>query len=114
MLQQKYRLKKRKAFSYIYRHGKSVGCDCLTLVFVPAKMKDTDLRVGFSVSKKVGNSVIRHRTVRKMREAVKPFIGSIKSWHNLIFIAKEEAKLKSVEDLKKAIEFVLKKSGLLI
>ena len=114
MLKSKYRLKKRKTFNYIYRHGKSAGCDCLTLIYISAKMKDTDLRVGFSVSKKVGNSVVRHRTVRKMREAVKPFIEKIKPWHNLIFVAKELARDKSVAELSAAIELVLKKTGLLL
>ncbi|MDR0461896.1 MAG: ribonuclease P protein component [Christensenellaceae bacterium] len=111
MLKQQYRLKKRKAFNYIYRHGKSIGSDCLTLVFVSAKMKDTDKRVGFSASKKVGNSVIRHKSVRKMREAVRSLLNNIAPDHNYIFVAKEEIKNKTVLEITKAVEYVLRKGG---
>ncbi|MCL2228556.1 MAG: ribonuclease P protein component [Firmicutes bacterium] len=113
MLAKKYRLKKRKTFTYIYKRGKSCGADCLTLVFVPCKMKDTPIRVGFSASKKVGNSVKRHRASRMMREAIKVLLPRMKPDHNYIFVAKEEILKKSLDEITKACEKVLAKHGLL-
>jgi len=111
MLKAKYRLKKRKQFNYIYRKGRNVGCDCLTLVYCFARMQN--IKIGFSASKKVGGSVKRHRALRKMREAVKPLIPCMTANHNYIFVAKETILEKSVLDIQKACEHVLKKAGLI-
>ena len=111
MLPIKYRLKKRKQFNYIYKHGKNSGCDCLTLVFNYCRLKN--IKVGFSASKKVGNSVKRHRAIRLMRHAVKPLIPRLQENHNYIFVAKDAILTKSFEEIQKACEYVLKKAGLL-
>jgi ribonuclease P protein component len=111
MLNVKYRLKKRKQFNYIYKHGKSTGCEILTLVYNFSRLKN--IKVGFSASKKVGNSVMRHRAVRKMREAIRPLVENMQINHNYIFIAKEVILQKSVADIKKSCEYVLRKAGLL-
>ena len=112
MLQIKFRLKKRKQFNYIYKHGKSAGCDCLTLVYNFCRMPN--IKIGFSASKKVGNSVKRHRAVRMMREAVRPLIPKMAANHNYIFVAKEEILQKPLTEIKKSCEYVLRKGGLLI
>ena len=120
MLQKKYRLAKRKQFNYIYRKGRNVGCDCLTLVYCFAKMKN--IKVGFSVSKKIGGSVVRHRVLRKMREAIRPLVGNGKvkteslklvDNHNYIFVAKESIVEKSVIEIREAMKGVLVKAELL-
>ena len=87
-----------------------MGCDCLTLVYVFSK---ASFKIGFSASKKVGSSVKRHRALRKMREAVKPLLPRMTQNHNYIFVAKETIPEKSVAEIKKACEYVLKKANLL-
>lgn len=111
MLNIKYRLKKRKQFNYIYKHGKSAGCDSLTLVYTFSRLQY--IKIGFSASKKVGNSVKRHLAVRKMREAVRPLVDNMKQNHNYIFIAKDTILEKSVAEINKSCEYVLRKAGLL-
>jgi ribonuclease P protein component len=114
MLNVKYRLKKRKTFNYIYKNGRNVGCEFLTLVFCFAKMPQfPHIKVGFSASKKVGNSVQRHRAVRMMREGVKPFLDKFKHNHNYIFVAKESILEKTLAEIKKSCQYVLQKGGLL-
>jgi len=112
MLKKQYRLKKRKSFNYIYRKGKHVGHALLTMTFVYARMKDSPLKIGFSASKKVGNSVVRHRAVRKMRAACKMVMASVKENHSIIFAAKPGIDKEHVNDIAKAMEVVLKKAGL--
>ena len=98
-LKRLYSLKKNRDFQFTYRVGKSVGCRLFTLIYVrdrrkPRKPKSSVLqaeahvRVGFSVSKKVGNSVQRNRVKRRLREALSPYLQEICPGHNLIFIAR--------------------------
>ena len=84
----------------------------LTLVYCGAKLRD--IKIGFSANKKVGDSVVRHRAVRLMREAVKPFISRMAPNNSYIFIAKEGITEKHLNDIKACVEKVLTKGGLLV
>ena len=61
-------LKKTRDFSIVYQRGRSVANRTLVLYVLRKKGADTN-RVGISVSKKVGNSVVRHRLTRLVRES---------------------------------------------
>ena len=50
-----YSLKRHKEFRYTYRAGRRVNAGCFALV--TARNRSGKVQVGFSVSKKVGNSV---------------------------------------------------------
>ena len=89
-----------------------MGSDCVTLVFNFCRLKN--IKVGFSASKKVGNSVKRHRAVRLLREAVRPLLPRMKENHNYIFVAKDVLLEKSFDEIKKTVESLLKKAGLII
>jgi len=112
LLHKKYRLTKRKQFNYIYRKGRSAHGDILTLVWCGGNVRD--VKVGFSASKKVGNSVKRHRAVRLMREAVKPYLSRMAHNNSYIFIAQEGITAKHLDEVKAQVEKVLTKPGLLV
>jgi len=80
-------LRRKKEFRYTYRMGKSCGGKLLAMVYVKNRGKEP--KIGFSVSKKIGNAVVRNRVKRRMREAVTPLIPQIKGGINLIFIARD-------------------------
>ena len=61
-------LKKTRDFSVVYQRGKSVANRTLVLYVLRKKGADKN-RIGISVSKKVGNSVVRHRLTRLVRES---------------------------------------------
>jgi len=112
MLPIEYRLKKRKQFNYIHKNGKYVGGEFLGVVYC-AGGKIPNAKFGFSASKKVGNSVIRHRAVRLMREAAKPFIKSADQKNNYIIVAKEGIEKQHLLYITLDLEKVLKRCSVL-
>ena len=83
-------LKKNRDFQYVYRNGKSFANKYLVMYIVENNQPIN--RLGISVSKKVGNSVIRHRVTRLIRESFRlnkdKFIDGI----NLVVIARTGAR----------------------
>ena len=59
-------LKKNEEFNRVYKNGKSYANKNLVMYLV--KNDAGKCRIGISVSKKVGNSVVRHRMTRLLRE----------------------------------------------
>ena len=75
-----YSLKRNKEFRHVYRKGQSKATRQLVLVYARAgaKQQKPPIRVGFSVSKKLGNSVVRNRVKRRLRESFGPMIPCVK------------------------------------
>lgn len=118
-----YSLKKNRDFQFTYRMGKSVGCRLCTLIYVRDRRKprrsrrEQDkpvpaVRIGFSVSKKLGNSVQRNRAKRRLREAFSPLIPHIKPGHNLIVIARPAVLDEPFWDMCHTLKQLLKKADL--
>lgn len=110
MLPLRYRLKKRKTFNYLHQRGKRQSGAYLVVYFCVA----TNLKIGFSANKKVGNSVVRHRTVRLMREAMRPLLSRINPRTNLIIIAKPELPKQHLLYITLDLENTLKKANLML
>ena len=60
-------LKKNRDFQYVYRRGKSIANRYLVMYVHKNGLERN--RLGISVSKKVGNSVVRHHLTRLIRES---------------------------------------------
>lgn len=73
--------------------------------------RDPSLRIGFSVSKKVGKSTIRNRVKRLMREAVRQELRSLRVGQDLVFIARPAAAGASYDQVAATIARLLDKSG---
>lgn len=103
----KYRLKSRKSFSYTYKKGKGYKDEFITLIVAPTK---GTTKVGFSVSKKIGKSVVRNRTKRRMREAFYKYINAVKV-NNYIAVAREGIENLGFQDIYGRIGKLLKKGN---
>ena len=108
-MERRYRLKKNRAFQYVYRKGHSVACRNLVMLLAPGR----ELKIGFSVSKKTGNAVIRNRIKRRLRECFRPYLGDVKTGLYVI-VARASAAEAAFEDLKKDVRYLLKKQNALL
>lgn len=104
-------LRRKKEFRYTYRVGKSTGHRLLALVY--ARSRQPEAHIGFSVSKKIGNSVVRNRVKRRMREAMTPLIPEIRGNVNLIFIARAPIIDAPFAEIRSAMQSTLSRAGLL-
>ena len=104
-----YSLKRHKEFRYTYRVGRSQNGTLFTMVV--ARSRTETIRIGFSVSKRVGNAVQRNRAKRRMRACITPMIGNLKGGCNLIVIAKPEVLNAPFPELQQQMEALLKRCG---
>lgn len=112
-----YRLKKNFEFKIIYRRGKSFANDLLVMYILKNKKnRDKDLnfynKLGVSVSKKVGNSVVRSRCKRLISESFRLNDEFVTKGYDFIFIARNPIDGKNYSDVEKAMKNLIKKAGL--
>jgi len=69
--------------------------------------------VGFSVSKKLGNSVARNRIRRQMKEAFFSMLGDVNQKSLLVFVPREGARGLRYADIVPRMSKLLKRAGLL-
>lgn len=104
-------LKRNKEFNYVYRRGKAVARQDFTLVYVRSRYGG--LRAGFSVSRKVGNSVVRNHTRRRMKEALRLLLPEVRGSYSAIFVAKPHVTETSFADLVGQMRAALRKAGIM-
>ena len=112
-----YRLKKNSEFRIVYRRGKSLANDLLVLyIFKNRRNKDIKAnpynKIGISVSKKVGNSVVRSRSKRLITESYRLSRDHIKIGYDFVFVARTKIKGKDYHAVSKAMDNLFKKAGL--
>lgn len=106
-LGRRFSLGRNKHFQYVYRRGKSFPARRLVLVYLKAR----DMKVGFSVSAKVGGSVTRSRVRRVMREDFRLLRPGLKPGR-YIFVARVAAATAPHALMTADMKAVLCKAGL--
>ena len=82
----------------------------MTLIFARSRKPGT--KIGFSVSKKLGNAVHRNRCKRRMREAVTPLLCDLKSGYNIIYIPRTVTLTAPFASLVRSARALAEKAGL--
>ncbi|WP_027399624.1 ribonuclease P protein component [Anaerovorax odorimutans] len=104
-------LRRKKDFSTIYKVGKSIGERYIVLFY---RKNNLDYnRKAFLASKKVGNSVIRNRARRLMKQSYKELEENISIGYDFIFIARNTIKNMKCADVKKSMEAALIKTKII-
>ena len=83
-------LKKNKDFQYVYQNGKSYANKYFVMYVLNNETEKN--RIGISVSKKVGNSVIRHHLTRLVRESYRLHEDMFNSGLDIVIIARASAR----------------------
>ena len=94
-------LKSSREFSQVYNHKESLANKYLVMYIQPNDQVYS--RIGISVSKKVGNSVVRHRIKRLIKESYRLNIDKIASGYDIIVIARYSAKGKTFSEIESAL-----------
>ena len=93
-------IKKNSDFQAIYRTAKSYANR--QLVMYVRKTEKTQSRIGISVSKKVGNSVVRHHLVRLVRESFRLHKDEIETGLDIVVVARQMAKESDFKKIESA------------
>lgn len=94
-------LKKNRDFQKVYRLGKSYANKYLVMYILENHTERN--RIGISVSKKVGNSVIRHHITRLVREAYRLQEERFNSGLDIVVIARVSAKNVTYHETESAL-----------
>ncbi|NQT26644.1 ribonuclease P protein component [candidate division KSB1 bacterium] len=99
-------IKKPDDFRMIIQTGQKWTGRCVMVFYLPS----TERRIGFAVSKKLGNAVFRNKIKRWMREAYrvrKHEIGSLQ----MILMAKNRAVENGLADIENDMEIFIRDAG---
>ncbi len=94
-------LKKNMDFQNVYKNGKSYANKYLVMYVLENNLKKN--RIGISVSKKVGNSVIRHRITRLIRESYRLQEDVFNSSLDIVVIARGNAREVGYKEIESAL-----------
>lgn len=94
-------LKKNRDFQNVYRRGKSYGNKYLVMYLLPNQTESN--RIGISVSKKVGNSIVRHHLTRLIRESYRLHEENFQRGYDMVVVARTAAKDKTYHEIESAL-----------
>ena len=99
-------LRSNQEFKKVYNNKKSFANKNL-IMYISENGTDTK-RLGVSVSKKVGNSIVRHRLARLIREAFRLSTDCIPDGYDYVVVARASLKDKGFFETKESMIHLLK------
>ena len=94
-------LKKNIDFQKVYKEGKSKANKYLVMYVLPNDLGIN--RLGISVSKKVGNSVVRHHLTRLIRESYRLNSNMFNSSLDIVVVVRTTARDENYHSLESAL-----------
>jgi len=106
------RLRKNEEFQLVFKQGKSFA-NRQFVVYVLKNAERKYSRLGLSVSKKMGNAVMRNRIKRLIKEIFRELGDRLEAGNDYIVISRKPVRTMEYSDMKDSLEHVLKKAGVL-
>lgn len=103
-------LKKNYQFRYVYNRGKSIANKFLVMYII--KNNSNENRLGISVSKKVGNSVVRSRVTRLIKESYRLNEDKLKAGFSIVIIARNPTAGSNYHEINASLKHLIKKHNL--
>ena len=94
-------LKKNREFQQVYKNGRSAANRLLVMYEMENGLGKN--RLGVSVSKQVGNSIVRHRLTRLIRESYRLNEEMFPCGRDIVVIARVSAKGKGYREIESAL-----------
>lgn len=104
-------IKNNEDFRKVYGAGNSRANRLLVMYILENKTDTT--RFGISVSKKVGNSIVRHRLTRLIRESIRLNSDKFESGYDIVIVARAGLKGLGFMETESALLHVSKIHGIL-
>jgi len=98
-------------FRQVRQEGRSWVHPLLVLCALPNERPYS--RFGISVSRWVGKAVVRNRTKRRLREAIRGLWGTVSPGWDLVFVARPSLRRRPFDQIIAAVRGVLQQAGLL-
>ena len=107
-MKKRFRVKKEKDFSAIFKEGKSFA----NRKFVIYRLENNEqhFRVGLSVSKKLGNAVTRNQIKRRIRHILIEYKNQLVENVDFVVIARKGVEILEYAEMEKNLLHVLKLS----
>lgn len=105
-------LKKTADFGRVYQQGKSYGNKYLVM-YSYCRGRDQEGRIGVSVSKRIGNSVVRHLVKRRIKECFRTQLDVFKDGYDIVVVARPAIYGISFDSIKDAATEAAKHLGIL-
>ncbi len=102
-------LTESRQYALVYSKGASWVSHVVVMKALPNNLALS--RYGFSVSQRVGNAVTRNKIKRRLREILR--VMPLKAGWDIVFVARQAAASTDYARLKKVIEDLLSRAGLL-
>ncbi|QUF01906.1 ribonuclease P protein component [Actinosynnema pretiosum subsp. pretiosum] len=105
------RLTRSQDFGLVVRRGRRAGRPRLVVhAMIPVQPTlDAESKVGFVVSKAVGNSVVRHRVSRRLRHVLRDRLASLPAGSSLVVRALPPAATASSAELAEDVDAALRR-----
>jgi ribonuclease P protein component len=100
-------VKKNRDFQKVFKTGRSYANKYLVM-YVMKNEENAGNRIGISVSKKVGNSVVRHRVKRLIKESYRLNAVKISGSYDIVVVARQDARDRDYSEIESALMHLCK------
>lgn len=108
-----YKIHKNHDFRIVYNRGKTFLNNLFVMHIYKNKKNYNINRLGISVSKKVGKSVIRNKVRRRVYEIYRLNLPKIRTGYDIVFVARSNSRDKEYVEIEKSVINLLKKGAIL-
>jgi len=113
-VQRNFRLTRSEDFKRVRREGKSYAHPLIVLLTLKSERSDQPrVRVGIVSGKTVGTAVIRNRTKRLLREAMRILIPDIASSLDLVLIARPKLASATLKETQRALQNLFQRAQII-
>lgn len=110
-MKKQFRIRENQRFQEIRRVGASYSDKQLVICFLPNGLPYS--RFGFSISKRIGNAVVRNRIKRQLRESIRLQQPSISTGWDIVLIARQPIKFATYHQMDASCARLLRRAHLL-